>query len=164
MQFHSSQILNLSQPAVEGISCDSVLNVILGSFKLNSAHDLLLKLIPWKQAKDMFLPCSSIVPPRIVPNSGSGLCIVDNCKPATPASTFCQCLWCLASCMQPPVTDCCSDFAASRPKENISNYIKSQIYVGVFTFLWCHPRRPVTLGESAESSFTAVELLREEFL
>lgn len=84
-------------PLVEDISWASVLKLIEGSRKLNNAQDLLLKFKPWKHASDMLLPCNSIVPPKTVPYDGNGTCIVLNCKPATWAKTFCQCLWCLAS-------------------------------------------------------------------
>lgn len=83
--------------SVVGISWLSVLKLIQGSFKLNNAQDLLLKFIPWKQAREMLLPFNSIVPPRTVPNVGKGICIVLNCRPATWERTFCQCLWCRAS-------------------------------------------------------------------
>lgn len=78
-------------------SCASVANDIHGSLREKSAQDFDLKLIPWKHANDIFVPCNSIVPPRTEPKSGKGSRIVDKCKPATMANTFCQCRWCLAS-------------------------------------------------------------------
>lgn len=37
-------------------SCASVANDMHGSFRENNAHDLDLKLIPWKHAKDILTP------------------------------------------------------------------------------------------------------------
>lgn len=85
-------------PVDVGISWASVLKVIQGSLRLNSAQDLLLKLMPWKQASEMLLPCSSIVPPRTDPMGGSGTSTVVSCNPATCPKTRCQWRWCFASC------------------------------------------------------------------
>lgn len=81
----------------DGTSCASVANDIQGSFKLKSAHDFDLKLIPWKQAREMLMPCNSIVPPRTVPFPGKGKDKVDNWRPATWFKTFCQWRWWRAS-------------------------------------------------------------------
>lgn len=80
-----------------------------------------LKFIPWKQASEMLVPCSSIVPPNSIPDLGSGTFNVDIIRPiafrdrsnkmrwlfchrenwkvifSTFFNGFCQCLWCWAS-------------------------------------------------------------------
>ena len=53
------------------ISCASLTNEMEGSLRLKSAHDLDLKLIPWKQATEMWLPRSSSTPPSTDPDGGS---------------------------------------------------------------------------------------------
>lgn len=80
----------------------SVAKLIQGSRKLNNAHDLALKfkkncmnnveldydsivftlkLIPWKQASEMLVPCNSIVPPKTMPVFGSGTLNVESIRP-----------------------------------------------------------------------------------
>lgn len=65
-------------PSSLATCCASVAKLMQGSFKLNSAHDLDLKLFPWKQASDMLVPCSSIVPPRTVPKRTREICVFKN--------------------------------------------------------------------------------------
>lgn len=75
----------------------SVEKFMQGSRKLNKAHDFDLKLMPWKQASEMFLPCNSIVPPKTVPFLGKGFFSVEMHKPIACLSGFCQCRWWRAS-------------------------------------------------------------------
>ena len=53
------------------ISWASLTNEMDGSLRLNKAQDLDLKLIPWKQAKEIWDPRSSKPPPNTDPISGS---------------------------------------------------------------------------------------------
>ena len=85
---------NLPSP---GISWASVAKLMHGSLRLNRAQDLDLKFTPWKQASEMWSPCNSIVPPRIVPVDGNGVGNVATWRPATLRRTSCQCWWCWAS-------------------------------------------------------------------
>lgn len=64
----------------------SVPNEMHGSRRLNNAHDFALKLMPWKQANEMFRPCNSIVPPRTMPFFGNGILSVDSIKPMACAN------------------------------------------------------------------------------
>lgn len=147
--------------AVEGISWLSVLKLMHGSFRLNRAHDLLLKLMPWKQASDMLFPRNSIVPPRTVPNEGRGKCIVFSCKPATYASTFCQWRWCLASLVL-PVWLCTGVASRTTEKIYIYKHCLKKLLTEILTFLrgYSWPRRPC---KSTESPFATIKLLGKEF-
>lgn len=123
--FHSNSFIiwpKIYLLSLECTSCVSVANEMHGSLRENKAHDLDLKLIPWKHASEMFAPWSSIVPPSTVPESGRGKRIVDKCRPATCANTFCQCLWCWASCT---IHAECWLFGAE--KQNIHNFINVYI-------------------------------------
>ena len=66
VEFESTSLLlfKLEFCISSNISWASLTNEMEGSFRLNSAQALDLKLIPWKHAKEMWDPRSSNPPPR----------------------------------------------------------------------------------------------------
>lgn len=87
--------VNLRLP---GTSWTSEVKLMYGSWRLKSAQDLLLKLTPWKQAREIVFPCNSREPPRTVPEFGKGRGSVVSRRPDTRSRTPCQCRWWRASC------------------------------------------------------------------
>lgn len=86
---YGSQILDLQS----SMSAASVAKQIYGSSIVNSAQDLERKLMPWKQAREMFLPWRLMVPPMTVSWSGKVHENMDILQPLRCSSTFCQCRW-----------------------------------------------------------------------
>ena len=63
-------LLSIAPIESSKISWASLTKEIEGSLRLKRAHDLDLKLMPWKQATEMWLPRSSSTPPSTDPDFG----------------------------------------------------------------------------------------------